>query len=221
MPLRSKLGNVFTAKLFNSLFDKSLVDTQSGFRVLSADFAKDVLSNIAPGKYETEMRMLVYAAVSNRNIEDVTIATIYLDNNKNSKFRPLQDSMRVLGPLSKYTGVAIASFLLDYTIFLALSYLLGIYYLLSHVVARICSGTFNFFSNKHLVFKSRSGHLQEGLRYLLAVIFSLGITAFFLYVLVDLVGASKALAKPTAELTMFIINFMVLNKFVFLKDKPR
>jgi glycosyltransferase involved in cell wall biosynthesis len=215
MPFRSKIGNIFTAKLFNSIFRKSIKDTQSGFRVLSADFAKDVVSNILPGRYETEMRMLVYAAESNRNIGDLKIKTIYFDNNKNSKFRPLLDSLRVLIPLSKYTGMAMSSFLLDYSVFLLLSYLFGVYYLFSHIIARICSGTFNFLANKHLVFKSKATKLSEGFRYLAAMIFSLSITGLLLYCLVDLIGFSKALAKPAAEFTMFLINFVVLNKFVF------
>lgn len=215
MPLRSKIGNVFTAKLFNALFKKPIADTQSGFRVLSANFAKDVVANILPGRYETEMRMLVYAVKTNRAIGNIGIETIYFDKNRNSKFHPVQDSLRVLVPLSKYTGVAIASFLLDYTVFLLLSYLFGVYYLLSHVISRICSGTFNFFSNRHLVFKSRSKKLPEGLKYIAAVIFSLSNTAILLYCLVDIIGASRALAKPAAEFTMFLINFIILNKLVF------
>jgi glycosyltransferase involved in cell wall biosynthesis len=215
MPFRSKIGNIFTAKLFNTIFKKSIKDTQSGFRVLSADFAKEVVSNILPGRYETEMKILVYAAESNRNISDLRIETIYFDKNKNSHFRPLQDSLRVLIPLSKYTGVAMASFLLDYSVFLSLSYLFGVYYLFSHGIARMCSGTFNFFANKHLVFKSTSKKLSEGFRYLGAVAFSLSTTGLLLYCLVDLIGFSRALAKPAAEFTMFLINFVVLNKFVF------
>jgi len=215
MPLRSRIGNVFTAKLFNALFKKPIADTQSGFRVLSANFAKDVVANISPGRYETEMRMLIYAVETNRTLGNLGIETIYFDENKNSKFRPLKDSLRVLGPLSKYTGVAIASFLLDYTVFLLLSYLFGVYYIFSHVISRICSGTFNFFSNRYLVFKSRSKKLPEGLRYIGAVLFSLSFTAILLYCLVDILGASRALAKPAAESAMFLVNFFILNRFVF------
>lgn len=214
-PLRSKIGNIFTARLFNALFKKAIADTQSGFRVLSAKFAKVVVSGILPGRYETEMRMLIYAVETGRVIGNMKIETIYLDKNKTSQFRPLQDSLRVLMPLSKYTGVAFASFLVDYTVFLLLSYVFGIYYLISHVIARICSGTFNFFSNKHLVFKSRGKKLGEGLRYIGAALFSLSTTAVLLYCCVDLLHIPRALAKPVAEFTMFLINFVVLNTFVF------
>lgn len=218
MPLRSKIGNVFTARLFSALFNKSLDDTQSGFRVLSADFAKDVIASITPGRFETEMRMLIYAVESNRNVGRVPIETIYFDKNKGSKFRPFQDSLRVLVPFSKYTGVALTSFLIDYSIFMVLSCLFGIYYLFAHVVSRICSGTFNFFANKHIVFKSKSRKLQEGIRYITAVLFSLLSTALLLYCFVDLIGFPKAIAKPVAEFTMFLVNFMILNKFVFNRE---
>ena len=124
---------------------------------------------------------------------------------------------RTLFFLSKYAGVAFASFLVDYAVFLTLAYLLGVYYLLAHAIARVCSGTFNFLSNKHLVFKSRSRKLPEALRYLAAVAFSLAVTALLLYCLVDLLGVSKALAKPAAEFTMFLANFIVLHRFVFRK----
>ena len=214
-PLRSKIGNIFTAKLFNALFRQTIVDTQSGFRLLSANFAKDVVSGILPGRYETEMRMLIYAVESGRVIGNIKIETLYLDKNRNSKFRPLQDSFRVLVPLSKYTGVAIASFLVDYSVFLLLSYVFGIHYLVSHFIARMCSGTFNFFSNRYLVFKSRGKKLGEGLRYIGAVLFSMSTTAALLYCFVDLLHISRALAKPAAEFTMFLFNFIVMNKFVF------
>ncbi len=214
-PLRSKIGNIFTAKLFNALFRQTIVDTQSGFRVLSAEFARDVVANVLPGRYETEMRMLVYAVETRRTIGNIGIQTLYLDKNRNSKFRPLRDSFRVLVPLSKYTGVAFTSFLIDYSVFLSLSYLFGIYYLVSHLIARMCSGTFNFFSNRYLVFRSRGKKLREGLRYIGAVLFSMSTTAALLYCFVDLLHISRALAKPAAEFTMFLFNFVVMNKFVF------
>lgn len=215
MPLRSKIGNVFTARLFSAFLKKSLDDTQSGFRVLSADFAKDVIASITPGRFETEMRMLIYAVESNRTIGRVTIETIYFDNNKGSSFRPLQDSLLVLVPFSKYAVVTFTSFLLDYSIFMALSYLLGIYYLFAHIVSRTCSGTFNFFVNKHIVFESNSKKFQEGIRYITAVLFALLATALLLYCFVDLIGFPKAIAKPVAEFTMVLINFMSLNKIIF------
>lgn len=115
----------------------------------------------------------------------------------------------------KYTFIAVLSFLLDYSVFMMLSYLIGIYYLAAHVLSRICSGTFNFFANKHLVFQAKSGKKGEAVRYIGAVMFSLAMTALMLYLLVSMAGFSRALAKPIVEFSMFLANYMVLNKFVF------
>jgi putative flippase GtrA len=219
MPFRSKLGNVFTSILFNVVFGRKIVDTQSGFRVLSLGFARELVEKIRPGGYETEMRMLIHAVKSQRAIHEITIETIYLDENSNSKFRPLQDSMRVLSVFSRYTVVAFSSFVLDYTLFLALAYTLQIHYLYAHTAARICSGCCNFFANRHLVFKSEKNAGPEVLRYCATVVFSLSLSALLLYLFVDRLGVSQAIAKPVAEFVLFLLNFIVLNKLVFKREK--
>lgn len=218
MPLRSKIGNVFTSVLFHVVFGRRIVDTQSGFRGFSLSFARELVAAIQPGRYETEMRMLIHAVRTRRSIHEITIDTIYLDRNSNSKFRPLQDSVRVLSVFSRYTTVAFSSFLVDYSIFLAFAYFLHIHYIYAHGVARVCSGVLNFLANRHFVFKSRGTTVQELLRYIGTVVFSLNMTGLLLYLLVDVFAFSKAIAKPSAELMLFIVNFAILNKLVF-KDK--
>lgn len=99
MPFRSKLGNTFMAFLFNLLFRRRIADTQSGFRAFSRDFAGEIVDLISPGRYETEMRMLIHAVTTRRLVQEIEIDTIYIDGNKNSKFRPLMDSVRVLSVL--------------------------------------------------------------------------------------------------------------------------
>ena len=215
MPLRSKLGNVFVAKVFNSLFSADLPDTQSGFRILSAKIAKDALKHIPQGKYETEMHMLLYAFENDRKVGSLEIETIYLDENANSKFRPIRDSLRVLATFMKYVSVAFVSFLIDYLIFLVLTYAFGIYFLYAHLSSRIFSGTLNFLLNKHLVFKSDKSHGKQAVKYLFAVMLALIATSSILYALVEVSGLTRALAKPIAELLVFILNFFVLRKIVF------
>lgn len=215
MPFRSRLGNVITAKILNAFFKGPVTDTQSGFRAYSAGFAGDIISHIPPGRYETEMRILLYAIETCRDIRNIEIGTLYFNKNRNSKFRPVSDSLRVLIPFGKYTIVSFTSFLVDYGIFLTLSYILDLYYIYAHVVSRIISGAFNFFSNKHFVFRSKKTTLKEMLKYILAVLFSLSVTGVLLYCLVDIFGFSRFFAKPLVESAMFLINFLVLKRFVF------
>lgn len=219
MPLRSKVGNVFTSHLFNLVFGRKIVDTQSGFRVFSLGFARELVETIKPGRYETEMRMLIHAVRSRRRILEMKIATIYLEENANSKFRPLNDSLRVLAVFSRYAAVAFTSFLLDYSLFLVLAYTLNIHYIEAHAAARICSGVYNFFANRRLVFKSSGKTIPQVLRYCGTVAFSLSLSVLLLYFLVDQLGISKAVAKPFAEFMLFLLNFIILNKLVFRSGK--
>ena len=215
MPLRSRIGNAFTAKLFYAIFGRPVFDTQSGYRVLSADFATDVIANVAAGRFETEMKMLIRAVETRRNIFNLGIETLYIDENRNSKFRPLHDSMRVLVPLSKYAAVASGSFLIDYSMFLLLTYAAGVPYLLAHAIARTCSGVSNFFANKYLVFGSRSRTIPEVFRYFGAVITAMLVAALLLYGMIELLAVPMVWAKLIAEFIVFLINFFMLKRIVF------
>jgi glycosyltransferase involved in cell wall biosynthesis len=215
MPFRSRLGNVITSNILNAVFGGPVTDTQSGFRAYSAGFARDIISHIPPGRYETEMRILLYALETHRDIRNIEIGTIYLDKNRNSKFRPVSDSLLVIMAFGRYTIVSFTSFLLDYGIFLALSYIFDVYYIYAHVMSRTISAAFNFLSNKHFVFRSKKSTLHEIPKYVLAVLFSLSVTSVLLYCLVDIFSFPRFVAKPLIESVMFLINFLVQKRFVF------
>lgn len=221
MPIRSRVGNLFTARLFRMLTRRRVDDTQSGFRMLSARFARDVLDHVQGGRYETEMQILVRAVESNQPIGGVGIRTLYFDENQASQFRPVRDSLRVLSALAKYSGVALGSFLFDYAVFVLLTYGLGIHYLGGHVMGRILSGIGNFLANRRLVFQSTSGIAGDAVRYAGAVLLSMGVTALILFLLVDGLSVDAAVAKPIAEGMAFLMNFIVLSKVVFPDHRPR
>ena len=217
MPLRSKIGNISMAKIFTLLFGQKLTDTQSGYRMMSAEFAKNILKHVPAGRYETEMRMLMFAAKSNIKIDEIPIKTQYFNANSNSKFRPVIDSLRVLGSFAKYTGVAFLSFLIDYSIYIILIHVFSVHFLSAHIFSRIVSGVFNFIVNKKFVFESDSSIFISIMKYLLAVVFSLLISTLLLYFLVDIVAFNNSLAKILAETSTFIFNYYILKYFVFKK----
>jgi hypothetical protein len=56
-----------------------------------------------PGsRYETEFQILLLALSRQQRIASVTIPTIYIDNNRSSKFRPLTDSVRIAHALIRW-----------------------------------------------------------------------------------------------------------------------
>lgn len=215
MPAKSRIGNSVATALFRLQMGTSIQDTQTGMRLLSKPFAQRVCDEVRPGRYETEMDMLVLAVHSLARIDSVEIRTIYLDGNAATKFRALADSWRVLARLVRYSLVSIASFLIDYLLFVLLSYVAGIPYLVANGAARVVSAVANFTGHKVLSFRSPGRTLSQAARYVLAVVFALSMASVLLYVAVDHMAIGSLIAKPLVDALVFLINFAVLSRFVF------
>lgn len=96
MPLKSRFGNTIARVLFKIQFGGKIHDTQSGFRMLSRGFCEKFIQSISPGRYETELDMLILALKNLKHVETVPISTIYFENNKRTSFQPFPDSYRVM-----------------------------------------------------------------------------------------------------------------------------
>jgi N-acetyl-1-D-myo-inositol-2-amino-2-deoxy-alpha-D-glucopyranoside deacetylase len=94
-PLRSRAGNAATRYALGALLPGCPADTQSGFRAFDRRFIEAVLPHIVPGRYETEIEMLVLALKFRCRVVTVPIPRIYLDGNRGSHFRPVADSLRI------------------------------------------------------------------------------------------------------------------------------
>ena len=81
MPVKSRIGNSVVTALFRLQMGTAIRDTQTGMRLLSQPFAQRVYAEVRPGRYETEMDMLILAVHSLARIDTVEIRTIYLDGN--------------------------------------------------------------------------------------------------------------------------------------------
>lgn len=99
MPSRSKLGNTLASGMLRWIYPAAPVDTQSGMRGFNQRFAAEIAATIEGSRYETEFQILLLALSRRRSIASVTIPTVYLDNNRSSKFRPITDSLRIFGTL--------------------------------------------------------------------------------------------------------------------------
>ena len=221
MPVKSRIGNSVATALFRLQMGTSIRDTQTGMRLLSKLFAQRVYDEVRPGRYETEMDMLILAVHSLARIDSVEIRTIYLDGNSATKFRPLIDSWRVLARLVRYTLVSIVSFLIDYLLFVLLSYVAGIPYLVANGAARVVSAVANFTGHKVFSFRSPGRTLPKAARYVLAVGFALSMASVLLYVAVEHLTIGSLIAKPLVDALVFLINFAVLNRFVFRGHRIR
>jgi glycosyltransferase involved in cell wall biosynthesis len=95
VPWASWLGNTLTRRVSAWLLGRYIADTQSGFRLHSRRFLEEVVAEIPPGRYETEMAILVRAVKKGYEVVSVPIPTIYEPGNVSSHFQRVRDSYRV------------------------------------------------------------------------------------------------------------------------------
>jgi putative flippase GtrA len=216
VPARSKFGNTVTRALFRLATGQRVADTQTGLRGYRADMLPWLLS-VRGRRYEYELNLLLEAKQAGYGIESVEIATVYLDHNSGSHFRPVADSLRIYAPLLKFLGSSLSAFVVDMVMFLVLSALTDSL-LVAVVGARLLSASVNFLVNRRLVFEhGKDTSLRAaatGYASLVAVLLAANYAA--MAVLTSL-AVPDVPAKLVTEVTLLGISYAVQQRFLFAR----
>ena len=94
VPLRSRLGNSLTRRLYNVLFQQKLNDTQTGLRGIPVS-TLDSLLRLTGARYSYELEMLIVLNQLQIPVMEVPISTVYENNNSSSHFHPVRDSVQI------------------------------------------------------------------------------------------------------------------------------
>lgn len=226
IPARSRFGNRLTSRLMKFFCDISLSDTQTGLRVHSMQYLPQLLE-VEGERYEYEMNVIFYLKEANVPFTEVPIEVIYLNNNESSHFNPIVDSYKIYKVFFKFCISSFGSAILDYLLFMLMIGLLGkyaaegsfahTYYIeISTVIARICSGLFNYNFNRK-IFRSREGVVSSGSRYLLLWLVQMCISAMAVKGLVFLAGGLEWLIKPVVDTMLFFLSYKIQQLWVFRK----
>ncbi len=215
VPMRSKFGNTVTKYVFRFLTGIDIQDTQTGLRGYSASLF-DFLLSVPGDRFEYEMNLLVAAHSKDIPMTELAIKTIYSETNHSSHFRTFQDSARVYWPLLKFSATSLLSAAIDLVLLLVLS-LFTTNLLLSVVVARLCSATFNYtMNNKYIFNTNRKVKTSQSLpRYILLAVVIL-VANYYLISFFNLtVGMPLTIAKITTEIALCIFSFCAQRLLVF------
>ncbi|MBM2617832.1 glycosyltransferase family 2 protein [Actinoplanes sp. LDG1-06] len=101
MPARSRIGNAVTRSLFRAATGRWVRDTQTGLRGYPAGLL-DWLGSIPGERFDYEMTVLLRAARDRHPIEQVPIATTYLNGNASSHFGSVRDAARIYRALLRF-----------------------------------------------------------------------------------------------------------------------
>lgn len=220
VPVRSRVGNAVTRRVFSLATGRRLHDTQTGLRGYPAA-ALGWLQTVRGERFEYELNVLLEATATGREIEEVAISTIYLDQNASSHFRPVADSVQIYAPFLRFVGSSFGAFLVDTGALLVLHAVTGSL-LVSVLGARALSSAANFLTNHSVVFsQGRSRRLSSAaLRYSALALALLSANVAMLAALTA-VGLPLLGAKVATEALLFVVSYRVQRTVVFAAPGSR
>ncbi|MCP2321955.1 putative flippase GtrA [Hamadaea flava] len=210
VPARSRLGNTVTRAAFRLVTGTSVSDTQTGLRGYPPRMLT-WLGDVRGERFEYEQRLLLRAARERLPLAEVEIATIYLDENASSHFRPVRDSLRVFGQLATFATSSLLGFAVDFVALFLLAACTG-NIVLAAILARLLSATINYGVNRRYVFAST--RRRSALRYAALATIVLGANVVLLDVLSAVTG-SLLIAKLATELVLFSASYLIQRRLVF------
>ena len=225
VPKKSRMGNRITSFVFRTGVGLNIRDTQTGLRAIPFPALAPFLE-IEGERYEYETNMLLALKKLDLPYREVTIRTVYIENNESSHFHPFRDSLRIYRLIFKFLFSSLSATLIDNLVFFLLMLFLHRFTeewtarLLSFIGARLCSSVFNFIFNKKLVFHGKGRALPTLARYYALAIpqmlLSYGITGGLAFLFRS--GAHpvlNTLLKICADTFLFFISFRIQKKWVF------
>lgn len=214
VPVRSRVGNAATRWAFAATTGTRVRDTQTGLRAYGPGLLDDLLA-VRGDRYEYELRALLEATRAGRRIVEVDVATVYLDDNASSHFRPVADSLRVWAPLLRFAASSLGSAAVDVVALLALHALTGS--LLAAVVgARLLSAGVNFAVNRRLVFPGgRDLPLRVAAARYVALAAVLLAASYGLLALLTGIGLPLLAAKVGTDAVLVATSYEVQRRVVF------
>ena len=216
IPLKSFLGNTITRVVYRLSTGIDVYDTQTGLRAFSNKLSP-IMLEITGSRFEYEMNVLLECPKHNIKIKEITIETIYFDNNLHTHFNPLKDSFRIYKQIFKFLLSSMFSFLIDYLLY-SIFIIISNNLLLSNIFARILSATINFNVNKQIVFNNKEKNQNQIVKYFTLALTILILNTILLNILVKYLFLNKFLAKILVEILLFFFSWLIQKKIIFKKD---
>jgi glycosyltransferase involved in cell wall biosynthesis len=214
VPLRSKIGNVISRYVYRFLVGLNLSDTQTGLRGIPRRLMELSLG-IRSNRYEFETEQIIAAKTAGFKFREVSIQTVYIDDNRGSHFNPVLDSFRIYFVLLRYALSSIATALTDFIVFYILT-ANGMALLTANMSARAVALWIQFVLLKKYVFKSKAG-MSIFAAYVAYVFFSGYVSSAMQAQFAGHFIDSPLLAKVVVESVIWIFNFMFLRDIIFRK----
>lgn len=223
IPPKSRFGNKMTTNLFKLLYGKKIRDTQTGLRGIPKRIAP-LFIDLKGERFQYEMNMLITAVRSGIDVAEVEITTLYFDDNSETHFRPIQDSLEIMGILLgtffKYAASSLSSFAFDILLFQLMIILFRQFdndsrIIISTIVARLGSSVINYIINKNIVFENKNKDRSSLAKYLGLVTIQMIVSAVLVAVFYRYTGMQETFIKVLVDSFLFLISYRIQKNYVF------
>ena len=220
VPFRSRFGNKLTRGVFSLASGVKLHDTQTGLRAIPAPLFP-LFCEIKGERYEYEMNMLLRAAELGISIREVFIETVYIDENASSHFHVIRDSLKIYAVIFKFIFSSLASFLIDYALYIIASFLTApmqnsnLSRLISIGSARIISSACNYLMNKTTVFKGSKRSVCTVFKYYLVAAVIFAANYGLLTLMENVLLWNNLLSQALTMLLLYPLSYYLQRMFVF------
>ncbi|MBE5863947.1 MAG: glycosyltransferase [Lachnospiraceae bacterium] len=223
VPKHNRMGNKITSMVLRLFCGIRLSDTQTGLRAIPAKYLQ-LMTTVRGERFEYETEMIFALKRDRIRFHEVTIETVYIEENKSTHFHPVRDSFRIYGIILSFMFSSAASCLVDYLIFTVLVFLLEDkmtrWMKLAFAVfpARAVSSIVNYTLNRKAVFRSEAPVKQTLVRYYTLCVIQTACSYGLVYLLSALCDAGSALEvwlKVIVDVFLFMISFRIQQHWVF------
>ncbi|MDO8399636.1 MAG: glycosyltransferase [Bradyrhizobium sp.] len=211
VPFRSKIGNIISRYVYRFLIGLNLSDTQTGLRGIPRRLGELSLG-IRANRYEFETEQLIILTNERIGFREIPIQTIYIDDNRESHFRPLYDSLKIYFVLLRYALASVAAAATDLVTFWII-FGSTQQILLSNMSARMISLWVQLALLQSFVFR-RKISVRIFVEYIGLVLVSGLLSSALQIQLLQLVNV-PLLTKIVADTLVFLFNFLFIRDFIF------
>lgn len=207
-PLKSRMGNGTTRFFFRLISGRNIYETQTGLRAFSNKLLPR-FENLPGHRYEYEIDMILDA--SDLDIIEVGIQTIYFDNNAETHFHPVKDTLRLNSQFLRYKIPSLIAGAAGYLLFVILALVTG-QWLLPCIGARVFTLVIKFILNKVVPFAEKPSvgrFCMTGLIILLCDVLTM-------WALVA-IGVNVYVAKLIAGVVMIAVGNVVRTVYMRVK----
>ncbi len=208
-PFKSRIGNALSRFFFCLANNHYLPDNQSGLRGFSVKHI-DWMLNVSGEKYDYELNLLLIAEKQGIKVGKIEIEAIYFDNNSNTHFRPLLDTLRIYRRFFETERFALIGILLNLIMVIISQSIFGPRYIFETVF--LCWGVYAllyFVVERYTIF--RNIKYTPGTRRLIFSIFRYAIYSLICFVITVSLKWSFLAAFIIAMILTSLMEFYLLK----------